>query len=260
MKRFKRLIFGANSAAEELQHALHMVLADIDGTLNIADDILIYAKDTLQHDQILSKVFARLAEKGVTLNLAKCIFDQPNLEFYGYIFSQNGMQPSESKIKALKDAARPENAKAVRSFLGMTNYLKRFIPDYSTITYPIRKLTKQDSQFIWDTHCEDAFQQIKSSLTSRSCISYYDGKSELFVYCDASPVGISSILLQKTQGKHDMNVLAYCSRALNEVKQRYSQIARENVSASNTHAPGIDYTYLGEHLPFIMIIKHWAIS
>ena len=230
VKRFKRVIFGANSASEELQHALHTILADIDGALNIADDILIYASNTQQHDQILNKVFARLAEKGITLNLAKCIFDKTILEFYGYVFSQNGMQPIETKIKALNDAAHLENVKAVRSFLGMTNYLKRFIPAYSSITYPLRKLTKQDSQFIWDKHCENAFQQLKSSLTSSSCISYYDEKSDLFLYCDASPVGISSILLQKTPGKHDMNVIAYCSRALNEVEQRYSQIERECLS------------------------------
>ena len=44
IKRFKRLIFDVNSAAEELQHALETILADIPGASNIADDILIFAE------------------------------------------------------------------------------------------------------------------------------------------------------------------------------------------------------------------------
>ena len=55
VKRYTRLIFGANSAAEELQQALRLVLADIDGSLNIADDILIYAENDTKHDKILQK-------------------------------------------------------------------------------------------------------------------------------------------------------------------------------------------------------------
>ena len=42
IKRFKRLIFGANSASEELQHALRSIIADIENVINIADDLLIF--------------------------------------------------------------------------------------------------------------------------------------------------------------------------------------------------------------------------
>ena len=58
-----------------------MVMTDIDGTLNIADDILIYAKNTQEHDQIFSKVFARLAEKRVILNLANASLTKQTLNF-----------------------------------------------------------------------------------------------------------------------------------------------------------------------------------
>ena len=74
IKRFKRLIFGANSAAEELQHALRSMLLDIDGVLNIADDVFIFGIDENSHDLALAKVLQRCAEKGVTLNLKKCVF------------------------------------------------------------------------------------------------------------------------------------------------------------------------------------------
>ena len=51
IKRFKWLIFGVNSAAEELQHALQTILADIPEATNIAANILIFAEDAKQHDE-----------------------------------------------------------------------------------------------------------------------------------------------------------------------------------------------------------------
>ena len=54
IKRFKRLIFGVNSAAEELQHALQTILADIPGTNNNADDIAIFAENIKQQDKTLT--------------------------------------------------------------------------------------------------------------------------------------------------------------------------------------------------------------
>ena len=71
IKRYTRLMFGANSASEELQHALRNVLSGINGTTNIHDDILIYAGDTIEHDKILTDVLQRLHENGLTLNLNK---------------------------------------------------------------------------------------------------------------------------------------------------------------------------------------------
>ena len=47
------------------------------------------------------------------------------------------MKPSVSKILALKDAKRPQNIKGIRSYLGMINYLKHSIPDFSTLTWRI---------------------------------------------------------------------------------------------------------------------------
>ena len=108
VKRYRRLIFGANNAAEELQHALNIVLSDIDGVTNIADDILIYGTDTVTHDRVLKETLKRLFENGITLNLDKCIFDKESLEYYGYIFLKDGVKRSTTKISALRDAKRPE--------------------------------------------------------------------------------------------------------------------------------------------------------
>ena len=74
IKRFKKLIFGLSSASEQLQHHLQTLLADTSSVVNIADDILVFASTIAEHDLILQKVFQRISEKGLTLDLGKCLF------------------------------------------------------------------------------------------------------------------------------------------------------------------------------------------
>ena len=55
------------------------------------------------------------------------------IEFYGQQFTKDGLKPSPEKVEAVK-ANPPESKEAVRSFLGMTGYLSKFIPRYSSLT------------------------------------------------------------------------------------------------------------------------------
>ena len=262
VKRFTRLIFGANSAAEELQHALRTIPHDIDGAINIADDILIFGYDESNHDDNLKVVLKRLSEEGITLNLQKCLFDKEQLEYFGYIFSKDGIKPSQKKIEALQNTERPEDARAVRSFLGLTNYLKRFTKDYSTITHPLRQLIRQNTEFVWSTECEQAFSQLKSVLTDNTCTAYFDNDKETFLYCDASPVGISSILLQKSIGKENAKIVAYTSRSLSETEQRYSQLERECLSVlhacerNRLYLVGRQFTIYNDHKALVSLLKN----
>ena len=71
------------------------------------------------------------------------------LEFYGYRFTMDGLKLSPDKISAVKDCNPPESKEVVRSFLRMTGYLSKFIPRYSTLTAPLRELTRKDAKFNW---------------------------------------------------------------------------------------------------------------
>ena len=86
------------------------------------------------------------------------------------------MKPSVSKILALKDAKRPQNIKGVRSYLGMINYLKHSIPDFSTLTCRIHKLTHQDTKFEWNDGSKKSFRTLNNHLTEKTVKTYFDEK------------------------------------------------------------------------------------
>ena len=102
---------------------------------------------------------------------------------------------------------------------------------YNTLTHQLRTLTKKNGDFIWIGDCEKVFEILKNILTSDSCIQYFDEKKPVILYFDASPVGISAVLLQQIDRK-DPNVIAYSSRSLSDPEKHYSQIERELLSVT----------------------------
>ena len=184
--------------------------------------IIIFGKTRNDHDQALLYCLRRLSDNGLTLNAAKCKFLTPSLSFFGQIFSAKGTQPDPARISDLQNAQTPQNVHEVRSFLGMTNYSSRYIPDYATITEPLRALTKKDVRFRWTAPQQEAFDQLKIAVTHAPVMHYFDTTKETTLTVDASPVGISAILSQKDDRSNDSHTIAYVSRALTQVEQRYS--------------------------------------
>ena len=131
------------------------------------DDIVVCGETKEDHDQNLKKVLQRLEEKGVTLNESKCEFSKSEISFFGCVFSAAGMKPDPKKIEAIRRTKAPTNVAEVKSFLGMTNYMSRFIPNYSTIAEPLCTLTKNCVKWNWTRKEQSAFDNLKSKLTAK---------------------------------------------------------------------------------------------
>ncbi|XP_053400675.1 uncharacterized protein K02A2.6-like [Mercenaria mercenaria] len=134
--RYKRLNFGVSAAPILFQNELRQALQGLTGVLNIADDIVCYGKTREEHDINLRALFQRLQERNLTLNKKKCSFGQSKIKFYGYVFSESGISPDPDKADAVKNMDRPKSVSEIRSFLGLTNYLSKFIDGYSVLTEP----------------------------------------------------------------------------------------------------------------------------
>ena len=257
--RYKRLNFGTNAAAEIFQHTLQTALHSLPGVRNLADDIIIFGKTRNDHDQALLSCLRRLSDNGLTLNAAKCKFLTPSLSFFDQIVSAKGTQPDPARISDLQNAQTPQNVHEVRSFLGMTNYSSRYIPDYATITDPLRALTKKDVRFRWTAAQQEAFDHLKIALTHAPVMHYFDTTKETTLTVDASPVGISVILSQKDDRSNDSHTIPYASRALTQVEQRYSQTEKEALSIVwaveyfHLYLYGCSFTLTTDHKPLEVI-------
>ena len=102
-----------------------------------------------------------------------------------------------------------------------TNYLSRFMPQLSKVSEPLRKLTEKDVMFTWDSSQEEAFQAIKSMISSAFLLKYYDVASETAIQYDTSESGLGATLLQ------DGQPVTFASRSLSSVERQYAQIENE---------------------------------
>ena len=186
--RYKRLSFGVNAAPEKYQYIISQVIADIEGVINIADDLIVHGKTVAEHDQSLHKLLARLEEKNLTLNGEKCTFGMGKVVFMGIFLSKHGIGPTEEKVRAVKEATRPSSVSEVRSFLGLVGFSSRFIPDFATKAEPLRVLCRKDEKFLWGKAQEEAFNTLKEDMARASMLAYFDRGAPTEVIADASPV------------------------------------------------------------------------
>jgi hypothetical protein len=161
----------------------------------------------------------------------KCEFNLPEVTYYGYVFSGNGMKPDPRKVVTLKNAELPAKVSELRSFLGMAGYSCPFIPHYSEKTARLRDLLVE-KEYRWTDKHQKAFEELKEYISSETTLAYFVPGRETELVVDGLQDGIGAIHSQKDPVVKKFRPVAYTSRACTEVEKRYSQIERECLEAT----------------------------
>ena len=126
----------------------------------------------------------------------KCHFAVKQLKFLGHIISKNGVEVDPQKTQIVSEFPAPKKQKHVRSFLGMANYYRRFIQNFSKIAAPPYAMLRKDMPFKWTDACHESFDKLKSALLSAAILSYPDPVKHFVLTCDASHNAIGFYLSQ----------------------------------------------------------------
>lgn len=226
--RYKRLMFGISCAPEIYQHVINQTISKCKGVYNIHDDIVVTGQSVQEHDENLRSLLKCLSENGLTVCVEKCKLRAPSVEFMGHTLSKEGISISNDKIKAIQEAPEPRTAAEVRSFLGLVNFVARYVPNLATLSEPLRRMTKKDAGFMFGQEQRRAFCLLKEILSKSVTLSYFRPGAKTAIIADASPVGIAGLVLQNQDG---VEKIIYCaSRSLSDVEKRYSQTEKEALS------------------------------
>ena len=193
------------------------VLAGIPGVVIYLDDVVVHGATTAIHDGCLQSVFIALAKHGLTLNGSKCVFSVLAIEYVGFRLSTEGISPLLSNVEAILSIPEPILAAQLASFLGMIGYYMKFMPQYSAITAPLCQLLRRDEPCVWPPECTKAVQTLKAQLTSAPVLAHFDISSHTLVTCDTSAMAVLSQIKNGVE-----RPVAFASRALNQIEQRYS--------------------------------------
>jgi hypothetical protein len=95
-----------------------------------------------------------------------------------------------SKVKEVLNWKSPTTVSEVRSFLGLTDYYRRFILNFSKIAKPVTELLKKENKYVWSDACDEAFKHLKKLLTTSPVLAQPDTTKPFDVYYDASGIGL----------------------------------------------------------------------
>ena len=220
---FVRMPFGLCNAPATFQRVMQIVLAGLEwqSCFVYLDDILIASKTFSEHIQHIREVFARLRAAGLRLKPKKCLFLREEVPYLGHLISAQGIRPDPSKTEKVKMFPTPCDVTAVRQFIGLTSYYRRFVPNFSNIASPLRALTKKNAVFKWSSECQSAFERMKQMLTTAPILAYpkFGPDAEFVLETDASGIGLGAVLSQQPDGM--LHPIAYASRSLDSSERNY---------------------------------------
>ena len=135
-------------------------------------------------------------------------FFSTETNYLGFIINEHGIKPDPKKVEAIRTLPAPTTVKQVRSFIGMSSYYRRFIPNFSTIAEPLIALTRKYARFHWDEQCQKAFDFLTDSLTVVPLLAYPDPNKPYVLYTDASDNCVGACLTQPCdESNHIPNVV-----------------------------------------------------
>ena len=126
-----------------------MILHGLSNVICYIDDILVSGEDEASHFRSLEEVFTRLKKHGIRLKQEECSFLLPKVEYLGHQISQEGIQSLSNKVAAIAKAPIPKDLQQLRSFLGLVNYYRKFIPNLATLLQPLISLLQADTKWVW---------------------------------------------------------------------------------------------------------------
>ena len=227
---FHFLPMGLRNATSVFQRVMRHLLRDFlgKGVEQFLDDIIIHTQTEEEHVALIERVLQCLTEHRIKLRKEKCLFMQRQVEFLGHHVSAGQVRPSSKKIKAIIEFPRPTSVRSIREFIGMANFYRPFVPNFSAIAKPLTDLLKSESQFEWpsDGPEEHAFQELKRILSSAPILHIFDPSLPCVLWTDSSEVGLGAVLQQKTPD-NQTRTIAFWSSKLNDAEQRYAATERE---------------------------------
>ena len=159
---YNRMPFGLKIASATFQRMMDNAFRGLIGKEYFVyiNDIVIFGK-TFEHNMNLIKVLERIKKPGLKLEPTKREYLRPELEYLGHLITADGVKINPVKIKAVKEFKKLTNVKQVQSFLGLADYYRKFIKNFSSIALPLTKLTQKETIFDWTSKCEEAFNKLK---------------------------------------------------------------------------------------------------
>jgi hypothetical protein len=215
-----------------------------------------------EHLNLVRKVLSTLKANGIKIKVQKCQFFQQQVTFLGHLLSREGIKKSPDFTKKISDYSKPKTVSELRQFLGLLNFLRKFVHNCSVISKPVSALIggPKKQVLVWTDEMSASFEQLKEALLEDVCLSfpdYSEGASKLELFVDASSVGAGACLVRSQNGQY--HTIGYDFMTFSPAQTRYSTIERElvairwGVQAFRAFVYDVSFLLYTDHKPLLYL-------
>ena len=266
--RWKRVPFGLKGAPSYFQGLMaSKVLKGLIGRtcLCYLDDVIVFARTRAEFDSRVEEILQRFVEFNIKVKLSKTELGLSEITYLGSIINKDGHRPTDERKEALSRIQRPTTVTQLRSFLGIVNFIRDYIPRQASLAAPLHALTggrQKTAKVKWNPTAIAAFENLKSAVQAAPSLRFLKEEGELFLYTDASDYAVGGVLTQvqfcsETQSFREFPII-FLSKTLTETQRRWSVTEREMwaivycVRAAHYYIGGVHCTVRTDHraLPF----------
>ena len=242
---FTVLPFGLTNAPATLMRLMNDIfrpLLDVCVVVYL-DDILIYSKTMEEHIGHVIQALQILRDQKLYGKLSKCSSGEGSVDYLGFMVDKDGIHTDKKKASAVSSWPPPTDRHGLLQFLGLANYYRKFVKDFSIVAAPLTNLLRKDADFLWSAECQEAFHRLKQALVTPPVLALPDVNAGFEITSDASNVGIGAVRSQK--GKP----IAHFSRKLKPAEHNYAAHEKEALAVVEAVRSGVS-TFLGVRLQF----------
>ncbi|RDY01342.1 Retrovirus-related Pol polyprotein from transposon 17.6, partial [Mucuna pruriens] len=175
----------------------------------------------------LARVLKRCIETDLVLNFEKCHFMVAEGIVLSHLVSSRGIEVDKAKIEIITSLPNPASVREVRSLLGHAGFYRRFIKNFSKTALPLSKLLQKDVEFVFDKECIQAFEELKTRLTSTPILQAPNWELPFELMYDASNSALGAILSQRDGVGGLAHVIPYASQTMDQAQINYTTTKKE---------------------------------
>jgi len=225
---FTVMPFGLCNAPATFSRLMHGVLGGLGSQRCVLylDDVTAHGTTFDRALENLVAVFQKLRAANLKLKPSKCKLFATEVAFLGHVVGRDGIRCAPRLLEAVEQWEQPQNLTEVQSFLGLTNYYRKFVPDYAEIAHSLHQLAKKGEAFVWTEERKQAFKILKLALVTPPVLGYpIVNGGQMMLDTDASLHSIGATLSQIQDGEE--RVIGYFSKRMSHTQENYCTTQRE---------------------------------
>ena len=275
--QWTRVPFGMRQSPWQFTKIMSLALGGLMPRTCLAylDDIIVFDPTVEAHIDNVDKVLQALKGAGLTIKPSKCEWGRSEIKFLGHVVNAEGLKTQPKVTQKVQEFGRPHDKHTVRSFLGLCNYYRNFIPGFATTAVPLNRLLKNKVPFSWTPDCETAFRKIQDYLVAPPLLIHPEIGGHFYIMTDASDGACGAAICHLKDGL--LRPVVYYGYTFGSAERNYTITEREGlavVKTLKTHESmlsGAKITIMTDHQPLIPLLqqahkapskrlKRWALA